>query len=120
MVYAITNKPRTILYQTKGHNVPFCKYRNKNRITIIPTRQEIKLPAIKTEKFIDSLFCWVSKNLNKLAPITAGVDNKKENRAALTRSKPNIRAAPIVIPDLETPGMKLIAWKIPIQSALLR
>ena len=45
------------------------------------------------------------------------MDNKNENLAADTRSNPLIRAAVIVMPDREVPGINAIDWKRPIKNA---
>lgn len=45
--------------------------------------------------------------------ITAGIASKNENFRAATRSNPRILMAPIVAPDLETPGISANAWANP-------
>jgi len=45
------------------------------------------------------------------APAIIGADNKKENRAADSRSDPNARAAVIVLPERDTPGNIASAWQ---------
>ena len=46
-----------------------------------------------------------------------GVDSRKENRAALVRVLFRIIAIVMVIPLLETPGIRAIAWLRPMLRA---
>ena len=50
-----------------------------------------------------------SENLKVVAPKIIGVDIRKENRAALMRSKPRARAMEMVAPEREMPGMMATA-----------
>ena len=49
----------------------------------------------------------------------AGMNKRKENRAALTGSIPNILEIAIVEPERETPGRMANPWKNPITNAFL-
>jgi hypothetical protein len=50
--------------------------------------------------------------------MTAGIASKNENLSASTRLKPRMRNAPIVDPDLETPGIKARDWAKPAKRVL--
>ena len=47
--------------------------------------------------------------------VIAGIPSKKDNFAADCLSQPVIKAVVIVIPDLETPGIKASDWDNPIK-----
>tara|TARA_B100000579_G_C22758532_1_gene817754 strand:- start:80 stop:232 length:153 start_codon:yes stop_codon:yes gene_type:complete len=49
-----------------------------------------------------------------LLPKIIGIDIRKENLAAASHLNPNMRAADIVIPDLEVPGSSAITCASPI------
>jgi hypothetical protein len=51
------------------------------------------------------------------APKTAGRDRRKENRAAVERLMPRNRAAVIVTPEREAPGMRASTWASPTRRA---
>ena len=53
--------------------------------------------------------------LKSVAPATTGISIRKENRAAVSRSRPRKRAAVIVIPEREVPGARDRTWASPIQ-----
>ena len=54
------------------------------------------------------------------APATTGSDRRKEKRAAASRLKPRNKAAVMVIPERETPGMSARHWARPIIRANFR
>ncbi len=56
-------------------------------------------------------------NLNNTAPPITGTLIKKLTRAAASRVKPNLRAAVIVMPEREVPGLRAITWARPISIA---
>jgi len=92
--------PTIILYIAKTLKLPFFKYSNKNFMTIIPT---IKLAKMPTKNGI--LNSKVG-NFKTVAANTIGVDNIKEYFATDSLSIPINLPVVIVIPDLETPGIK--------------
>ena len=57
--------------------------------------------------------------LRRVAPTIAGINSKKEKRAARTGSIPNIFDIAIVDPERETPGKIANPWKKPINNAFL-
>ena len=103
MLIIIINIPNNTLYMAKTLKLFFCKYCNKNLITIIPTIKLASTPNINgklnTKSFI----------LKIVAANTIGADNIKEYLAADSLSIPIIRAVVIVTPDLETPGINASA-----------
>ena len=58
-----------------------------------------------------------SFRLRMLAPSTAGMDSRKENRTANFRSKPTKHPEVMVMPDREMPGTVATAWLTPTATA---
>ena len=85
----------------------FFKYFNKYLIQTIPITKEVTTPRRKVDRLaiIKSMVPFLI-SCQKTAPHTTGADKKKENLAALSRSSFKIRAAVIVVPLLENPGIK--------------
>ena len=77
----------------------------------MPTRAETKVPN-KNNGFI--MCAAISLKCFKAAPAIIGVAKKNENLAAASLVKPKHLAVVIVIPDLETPGIKAKACEHPI------
>ena len=59
----------------------------------------------------------ISSPFNRPAPAMTGRDSNKENRAALTRSNPNQRAAVMVTPDRDAPGINAPICASPMTTA---
>ena len=52
-----------------------------------------------------------------LAPSTAGMDSRKENRTENFRRNPRIMPAEMVVPDRDRPGTTATAWPTPTSRA---
>lgn len=74
-------------------------------------------PTIKRLKLWAAGSCRSFLPSSSMAPPMIGVDNRKENLAAVSLVRFLKRPAVIVIPDLETPGIRAIAWAVPINRA---
>ena len=61
----------------------------------------------------------MSFNSRILAPIIAGIDRRKEYRAAVSRSRPRKSPTAMVEPDLEIPGIMAMPCISPIIKASL-
>ena len=99
-----------IRYHINTEKLPLFKYCNKYLIVTKPkTVDEI------TPKMNGRLIPLRGKSLtsNTNAPIIAGVPIKNENRADCSRFRPIDRAAVIVMPERETPGIKATDWAKP-------
>ena len=57
---------------------------------------------------------WEKNNFLTITPKISGSTIKKENFAELSLSNPSRTDVEIVAPDLDNPGMRAIAWEIPI------
>ena len=105
-------------------------------VTVKPIRTEVSefaidVPADKVDAVLAALkqrgdLEWaeratpVRKHGDATAPATAGADSMTENRAAAGRSKPSPRAAAIVIPEREVPGIMARHWMKPMAMAVLK
>ena len=70
--------------------------------------KELSCPDVATAMATVLLSCSRSMVNSNCAPAIAGIDNKNENRAALTRFKPIKRATVMVMPEREVPGISAI------------
>ena len=94
---------KAMRYHINTAKLPFFKYSSKYLIAKNPKIVEETTPHIKAKLRSDAVRSFAA---NKNAPIMAGVPNKKEKRAADSRLRPSARPASIVMPDLETPGIR--------------
>ena len=58
-----------------------------------------------------------SSDFSRPAPAMVGMDNRRESRAAVIRSYPRKRAALIVTPERDAPGMSAQICAAPIRNA---
>ena len=56
---------------------------------------------------------------NIAAPAIMGVESKKDKRALVLRESPKNKAAVMVMPLRDTPGIKAKAWAQPIKNTIL-
>ena len=68
------------------------------------------IPKTKGMEINDSLIKKTFLNSTNPARVIAGMPRIKENLAAESLSQPLIKAAVIVMPDLDTPGIKAKTW----------
>jgi hypothetical protein len=72
---------------------------------------ELRNPRPRARKPTSSTVSLISPILRSVAPIIAGINKRKDNRAALTGSIPKILEIAIVEPERETPGSIANPWK---------
>lgn len=102
-----------ILYIANPLKLPFFRYCNKNLITTMPTRKLANTPTK------NGMLNTKSLNFSTVAARTIGADNMKEYLAADSLSMPMALAVVMVIPDLDTPGIKARHWDSPIKKVCL-
>ncbi len=76
------------------------------------------MPAKETVQSGRTLIASIVLNIK--APVRAGIASKNENLAEFSLERPTVIPAEIVAPDLEIPGIRASAWKIPIKKAFAR
>ena len=74
------------------------------------------IPKTKGIEMNDSPAEITLLNSNNPAIVIAGMPRIKENLAAESLSQPLIKAAVMVMPDLDTTGIKAKAWKHPMRK----
>ena len=104
-----------ILYITKIFNENFSIYFKKN-LTVIKENKNDNIIVTNIIKFISIEWLIISFSSKKLAPASAGIDNKKEILLASTLLNLRNLAAVIVMPALLTPGIKASIWNKPINN----
>ena len=82
-----------------------------------PKMAEESTPMMMLESIPE---CKSVGNFKIAAPRIIGVDNRKENLAALILFKPLYNPALMLIPDLEKPGITANAWDKPITTESLK
>ena len=92
------------------------KYFNKKSIANKEDKNVVKSPTKRGRKPNEKKSLKEEINSTTAAIEIAGIPKRKENFAASPLSHPDIRAAEIVMPDLETPGITANAWEKPINK----
>ena len=83
---------------------------NSKWIAIQEVSPDEMIPIIKGIEINDSFTKIIFLNSTNPARLIAGIPRINENLAADSLSQPLIKAAVIVIPDLDTPGIKAKTW----------
>ena len=109
------SRARAMRYITKMLKLWFVRKRIKNFIVSQPTIKAVKKPRI-TGPVIS--FKVKSFSFKTAAPAIIGMESKKEILALATLVKPKNKAALIVIPERETPGIIAKACAQPIKSII--
>ena len=78
-----------------------------------PTIIEVSVPATIGTKSLDTV---ETSNSSKAAPITAGIESRKENLVICLFVTPLNNPVPMVAPLLEIPGIIARPWAVPINK----
>ena len=85
----------------------------------MPVMKDATTPIMKLTSTIDGL-AIMRGILTRAAPKIIGVDNKKENLAALDLVSPSKSPAVMVMPDRETPGIIASICARPISTLVFK
>lgn len=109
--------PRSKRYKTKGRK-PTRSINLRNRaMQINAATPEVKIPRIISVHCTGNSLVARSKSFMKLAPAIAGIAIINEILDADSRLKPRKRAAVMVNPEREAPGISAKIWVAPIKIA---
>jgi len=91
----------------------------KKRIHKYALIADTKVPIPIANQSTASSFCNSLSTCKPPASVITGIESKKEKRADAWRFIPNSRAAVMVMPERDVPGIKASAWAQPIMATSL-